>query len=262
MNYPHLEKAIDVIAKLRDPETGCPWDLKQNHRSLLKYFIEEVYEYIHAVEEEDYPKMEEELGDVLLQILLHSQIASENKHFDVDSVAKVLAEKMIYRHTHVLENQDKTISAEEVTANWKKLKNKKQNYTIQIEDAYAPALSASAKIGAKSQEINFDWDHIQDVMKKVEEELSEVKVEIAKDDQAKIYEEMGDLLFSVAQLSRHLGVDPEAALKDANLKFIKRINLVEAKVRQDGSEMKELPTTELENYWTKVKQELKSSQDS
>ncbi len=259
MEYKNLEKAIDVIAQLRDPINGCPWDLEQNHKSLLKYLIEESYEYIHAVEENDPKKMEEELGDVLLQVLLHSQIASETKAFDIDSVAKVLAEKMIYRHPHVFDKDNFKATSDEVTANWKKLK-KKKDFSINVDDAYAPSLTASNILGAKSQDVNFDWDHIDDVLAKVEEELQEVKDEMeTMESKERLYEEIGDLLFSVAQLSRHLEIDPEQALKDANLKFVKRVNLVEQAVRQDGHEMNQLPTETLEKYWQDVKQELRKS---
>lgn len=264
MEYPNLIRAIDVIAKLRDPKDGCPWDLKQDHKSLIKYLIEESYEYIHAIEDNDSTKMEEELGDVLLQVLLHSQIASESQKFSIDSVAKVLADKMIHRHPHVFKDKSLANNAEEVRENWDELKKKerKGQYHIRIDDAYAPSLKASEIIGAKSQEINFDWDHIEDVLAKVEEELQEVKDEMeTMESSERLYEEIGDLLFSVAQLSRHLNIDPEAALKDANLKFVKRVNLVEKKVADDGFRMVDLPTATLEQYWSKVKSELKKERD-
>ncbi|MFT6633215.1 MAG: MazG family protein [Bacteriovoracaceae bacterium] len=263
MEYQNLIKAIDVIAKLRDPENGCPWDLKQDHQSLLKYLIEESYEYIHAVEDKESKKMEEELGDVLLQVLLHSQIASETGSFNIDSVAKALAEKMIHRHPHVFKDKNTAIDAEQVRENWEALKKKerKDEFHIRVDDAYAPSLKAAEFIGAKSQEINFDWDHIDDVLAKVEEELQEVKDEMkTMESKKRLSEEIGDLLFSVAQLSRHLDIDPEEALKRANLKFVKRVNLVEGKVRADGHQMVDLPTNKLEEYWAKVKVELKSEQ--
>lgn len=256
MNYPNLEKAIDVIAKLRDPKTGCPWDLNQTHTSLLKYLIEESYEYIQAVEENEPKAMEEELGDVLLQVLLHSKIASQSGLFDIDSVAKKLAEKMIYRHPHVFEDKSMVLNESEVLDNWKKLKEKKKPkpYHIMMEDIYAPALTASYNIGAKSQDINFDWDNISDVMAKVEEELQEVKDEIqTMESQKRIKEEIGDLLFSVSQLARHLDIDPEMALKDANAKFVKRINKVEDYVHNQGLKMTDLKTSELESIWQDIK---------
>jgi len=262
MLYPNLEKAIEVIARLRDPKDGCPWDLEQDHQSLLKYLIEESYEYCHAVDEKNTSHMEEELGDVLLQVLLNSQIASETNSFDIESVAKVLSDKMILRHPHVFKNKSLASTSEEVLKNWNEIKKatKKHTYHIRVEDAYAPALLASYNIGAKSQAVNFDWDCIEDVLKKVEEELEEVKAEMkTMDSKQRIAEEIGDLLFSVAQLARHLDIEPEAALKAANLKFVKRVNLVEDKVKADGHEMAELKTSLLEEYWQKVKKELKNS---
>lgn len=260
MGYENLTRVIEVIKALRDPETGCPWDLEQNHQSLLKYLIEESYEYVEAVENGETKAMEEELGDVFLQVLLHSQIASESGHFNIDSVSKVLADKMIHRHPHVFKDTGKSVTSDEVTKTWQELKGKKGKYHISTSDAYAPALSASSHIGEKSQAINFDWDNVADVMKKVDEELLEVKEEIALDSKSKeVYEEVGDLLFSVAQLARHLDIDPEQALLDANLKFIKRINLVEDNVRADNKEMIQMQTSELENYWSAVKKELKGT---
>lgn len=261
MDYPELARAIAVIGKLRDPEGGCPWDLRQTHSTLLRFLIEESYEYIYAVDQDDPQKMEEELGDVLLQVLLHAKIASEKQHFDIESVAKKLADKMVHRHPHVFEDPAIARTEAEVKANWNQLKQseRKNEYHIRIEDAYSPALHASDKIGAKSQAVNFDWDNIQDVLAKVEEELAEVKVELKKTNNSKaIFEEMGDLLFSVAQLARHSGFSPEEALKQANLKFIKRINIVEDKVKADGQRMQDLSTETLEQYWSQVKQEIKA----
>ena len=270
MQYSNLTKTIEIIRKLRDPKDGCPWDLEQDHKSLLKYLIEESYEYCHAVEEKNTSHMEEELGDVLLQVLLHSQIASETDQFDIESVAKVLGEKMILRHPHVFKDKSIASTSEEVLKNWKEIKaiEKRKdvpahNHHITKEDAYAPALLASNNIGQKSGEINFDWDQVDDVLKKVEEELDEVKEEMKiRGPKEKMEEEIGDLLFSVAQLSRHLDIEPENALKQANLKFIKRVNLVEDKVTQDGHQMTDLKTSVLEEYWQKVKQELKNSDNN
>lgn len=260
MGYENLTRVIEVIKALRDPKTGCPWDLEQSHESLLKYLIEESYEYIEAVESKNSKAMEEELGDVFLQVLLHAQIASDSNKFSLDSISKVLADKMIHRHPHVFSTSNSNLSSDDVKKAWKQLKGKKEQYYISISDAYAPALTASNNIGAKSQAVNFDWDNVQDVVNKVDEELLEVKEEIAIDPSSKeVREEIGDLLFSVAQLARHLNIDPEEALKQANLKFIKRINLVEDHVKADSKKMTELQTSELEKYWAKVKNELKES---
>lgn len=256
-----IEKAMQVIAKLRHPSQGCPWDLEQTHESLLPFFIEEVYEYIHAVEIGDVLKMEEELGDVFLQVLLHSQIASESNHFDLNTVAKKLSDKMIRRHPHVFDRPELATNTTMVIQNWEKIKKTERGeskLSISLEDAAMPALMAARKIGKKSRKLNFDWEKVADVMAKVDEELIEVKDELAKipQESTKIKEELGDLLFSVAQLCRHLDVDPEQALREANLKFIKRINHVEKAVKTQGKEMQDFSTPELEKLWSKAKDQL------
>ena len=257
MDFQHIVEAINTIKALRHPKTGCPWDLKQTHKSLIKYLIEESYEYIHAIEQGDIDKMEEELGDVLLQVLLHAQIAEDNKHFDLGSVAKKLSEKMIHRHPHVFKDPSLASTPEEVTKNWQKLKNKpKAEFSITEEDIYLPSLQASYKIGEKSKTINFDWEKVEDVLAKVEEELEEVKVEMKASDYTKTRDEIGDLLFSVAQLARHLDIDPEEALKEANQKFVRRINKVETIVRKTGKEMKDLSVDELETVWQENKHKV------
>lgn len=259
MEYPQIKRAIEVIAALRHPDSGCPWDLKQDHKSLLKYLIEESYEYVHAVEIEDYKKMEEEMGDVLLQILLHSKIASESNHFDIESVAKTLADKMIYRHPHVFEDQTLAKNSDEVVANWEELKqkekNKKDEPFFTEEDTFMPSLMSAHKIGKKSAKVNFDWDNVQQVMAKVDEELLEVKEEMKdiENNKEKIKEEIGDLLFSVAQLARHLEIDSEQALRDANLKFIKRFTKLETAIKEDNKDMLRMEVSELEEYWQKIK---------
>jgi MazG family protein len=261
MDYPELARAIKVVARLRDPESGCPWDLQQTHASLLRFLIEESYEYSFAVEQNNKSKMQEELGDLLLQVLLHAQLAQDQNDFNIEDVAKTLADKMIRRHPHVFEDPNIAKTPEEVKKNWLQIKAKEQNnrYHIRTEDAYAPSLHAADKIGAKSQAVNFDWDHLQDVMSKVDEELAELKVEIQQNNPEKIFEEMGDFLFSIAQLARHLDFSPEQALKAANLKFVQRINQLEDQVRADGHEMTDLSTQELEVYWAKVKQLQKTN---
>jgi MazG family protein len=261
MEYPQLKRAIEVIAKLRDPQDGCPWDLKQDHQSLLKYLVEESYEYLHSVESGDTKKMEEELGDVLLQILLHSQIASESNYFDIESVAKTLADKMIHRHPHVFKDKSLASSAEDVRSNWEELKQKenKDKYYINTDDTHMPALMSAHKIGAKSQRVNFDWENIGQVADKVAEEWEEVKAEMEDIDanRENLKEELGDLLFSVAQLTRHLGFEAEEVLRLANQKFIKRFNILEDKVRDCGQEMTQMTVPELEEVWQSVKKELK-----
>lgn len=258
MEYPEFKRLVQTIDKLRDPKDGCPWDLKQTHESLLKYLIEEAYEFHQAVKSGEAPKMEEELGDVLLQVMLHSQIAKEAGHFDIESVSKKLADKMIERHPHVFQDQSLAKTAEEVSKNWEDIKRKSSSRYFKEDDAYMPSLMAAEKIGKKSKKVNFDWDTPEQVFKKVEEELEETREELERQEpvKAKIKEEIGDLLFSVAQLSRHLDIDPEEALREANLKFIRRFNHMEEKAERESLNMMKMNVEELENLWQSIKKEL------
>ena len=259
MSHPELERSIEVIKKLHHPTEGCPWDLEQTHQSLLKYLIEESYEFIEAVETGDPKLMEEEIGDVLLQVLHHATMGEKNGFFNLESISKRLADKMVKRHPHVFGDK-KGITAEQVTANWKDIKaEEKKNekkYTITRKLLHAPALEGSFRIGEKSTTVNFDWDDYYQVMMKVEEEWQEVKEELPPGGQfnkERVKEEIGDLLFSVAQLARHLGVNPEESLREANLKFIKRFQKVEDMVNASHRKMGEVSQSELEELWVKVK---------
>lgn len=264
MEYPQLLRVIEVIAKLRDPINGCPWDLEQTHQSLTKYLIEESYEFVHAVETNDYAKIQEEIGDVLLQVLLHSQIASESQKFDINSVAKSLADKMVYRHPHVFSNpaQEK-ISQEDVKTNWEKLKKKEKKDAsfFKEEEAYMPSLMAAQKIGKRSKRVNFDWENVEQVFDKVTEEYNEVKEEFEKPkrDLQRVREEIGDLLFSVVQLARHLDMEAEEVLRESNLKFIKRFNHLENQAKKSNIELMNCSVQELEDLWQQTKKELKKS---
>jgi MazG family protein len=210
------------------------------------------------VEKKEPKLMEEELGDVLLQVLLHSTIAAESKKFNLESVAKTLADKIIKRHPHVF-GDVKVSGAEEVTANWKAIKEKEKTekkYAIDEKVLQAPSLTSSYNIGKKSTAVNFDWDDYHQVAGKVEEEWQEVKDELPPGDKynkERVREEIGDLLFSVAQLARHLDIDPELCLRDANKKFINRFKKVEDEVKARGQKLGEVPQSELDKIWVEVK---------
>lgn len=259
MSYPELERVIEVVNKLRHPTEGCPWDLEQTHQTLLKHLIEESYEFIEAVEKQDPQMMEEELGDLLLQILLHSKMGSESKSFNLESVAKKIADKLIERHPHVFGDlQNQGITPDQVTENWEKIKASKKTgkkYFINHKLTYAPALTTAFVIGQKSKLVNFDWENANQVLYKVEEEWQELKEEMYRGSilQERVAEEMGDLLFSMAQLARHLGIDPEETLRAANKKFIKRFNKIEDLVDNSGKKLEETSQAELEELWVKVK---------
>lgn len=258
MAYPELERCIEVIKKLRHPTEGCPWDLEQTHQTLLKYLIEESYEYIEAVELNDKKMMEEELGDVLLQVLLHSTIADQEKAFTLESVAKTLADKIVRRHPHVF-NKQNDLTSDEVVERWqeiKKVEKGEKKYSIDQKYLHAPALESAFKIGKKSTSVNFDWEDYYQVMSKVEEEWQEVKEELPPGghfNKARVKEEIGDLLFSVAQLARHLDLNPEECLKEANKKFINRFQKVEDEVKGMGKKLEDMPQASLEEIWVKVK---------
>lgn len=270
MELPEFARLTQVVKKLRDPEGGCPWDLKQTHQSLLKYLVEESYEFIAAAEKDDPKEMEDEIGDVLLQVMLHCQFASEKGNFDIESVSKNLADKMIRRHPHVFETKDSNIDAEDVVSNWEKIKADEKGGEAEtlIDGSYVnfPALFAANKIGKKTNKIKFDWDDAAQVAYKVEEEWQELKEEIAVRGPAdasavnkeKMFEEMGDFLFSAAQLARHLDIDPEDACRQANKKFLNRFHKMEKLIKADNKDIAEMNQKQMDYYWDQVKLDERS----
>jgi MazG family protein len=262
MNYPELERAISVIKKLRDPDGGCPWDLEQTHESLLPFLLEETYEYLHAVETDNKEEMKDELGDILLQVILHSTIADQENNFSIEDVAKNLADKLIRRHPHVFDEKVGKLSQEQIKENWQKIKKeekteKKQKYQYELpmKELAFPALTSAERIGKITRRLNFDWDNAPQVAYKVEEEWQELKEEISGPEynMERVEEEMGDFLFSIAQLARHLKLDPEMTLRHANKKFISRFQKVEELITQDGKKFEEMNQMELDEYWNQVK---------
>lgn len=258
--FKNLVECVETINQLRDPQNGCPWDLKQTHESLLKYLLEESYEFFDAVERQDLSDMKDELGDVLLQVILHSRISEQNGNFSIEDVAQNLKEKIIERHPHVFSKDPKYqgISSDEVESNWKEIKsqNKANETVFSKKDLNFPSLFSSYKIGAKTTEHNFDWDDYAQVIYKVEEEWQELKEELTPHrpvDREKVEEELGDLLFSVAQLARHVEMNPEELLRKANQKFINRFTKMEALVKKRGYQLKDLNQDDLDVFWSQVK---------
>ena len=258
MGHVNFEKLYKVVAALRHPDTGCPWDLEQNHASLLKFLLEESYEFMSAVESGDSKNMEEEIGDVLLQVLLHCEIAQESKKFDLESVSKVLAEKLIRRHPHVFEKGASKISTKEVKINWQQIKSEEKGIKENLIDQSFlsfPALLSANKIGKKTNDIGFDWDDAKQVAYKVEEEWQELKEEMVKTkvDKKRVEEELGDFLFSSAQLARHFDLDPEETLRKANKKFIRRFNKMEELIKGESIDINDLNQKEMDHYWNETK---------
>jgi tetrapyrrole methylase family protein/MazG family protein len=245
-----FEELVQIFKKLRDPNGGCPWDLKQTHSSLKPYLIEESYETIDAIESAP-EKLPEELGDVLLQVMLHSQIGADDKRFSISDVITILSEKMIKRHPHVfgtLEVKD----SEGVLKNWEKIKQADRKDTEGILDGVPksmPALLRSHRIGEKVARVNFDWDTAENIKEKVHEELTEF-LQASPNDRAHQEEEFGDLLFTLAQLARKMSFNSEDLLQRANQKFINRFKKVAALA---GADQANWQRDKLEELWEQVK---------
>lgn len=260
MELPEFKKLLNTVKALRHPRSGCPWDLKQNHQSLIKYLIEETFEFKEAVESESITQIKEEVGDVLLQVLLHAEIASEKNHFNIEDVSKSLSDKLIRRHPHVFDNpNNENISVEKVKENWEKIKSEEKKNTksraIKKKVIYGPALKVAENIGHKTRDLNFDWEDAQQVAWKVEEEWQELKEGLMKPvyHEERIAEELGDFLFSAAQLARHLNLDPEELCQRANKKFLTRFNKMEELLTIEGKTFNSMTQAELDQYWSQVK---------
>lgn len=261
-----IEKLRWIMSQLRDPETGCPWDIKQNFASITAHTIEEAYEVVDAIEQNDFNELNKELGDLLFQVIFYSQLGQEQALFDFDSVVAAICEKLIRRHPHVF--GDKTLSTDEqIKANWENEKAKERQHKNQQDNLSIladvpknlPALSQAAKIQKRCAHVGFDWHDINDVFAKIEEEVLEVKEELhaPEIDKAALGEELGDLMFAVVNLCRHAKQEPETLLRQANKKFTKRFYGVEEQVNNSGKKFTEHNLAELEQYWQIVKSQEK-----
>ncbi len=263
MNSTNFQDLVKTISALRDPDSGCPWDLEQDHQSLSPYLIEETYELLETLQSRNYKEMKEELGDVLLQILLHSELASEKNEFDIFDVCQSLNEKMIRRHPHVFQKQ-KTVSIEDLKENWEKTKKsegKIETKYIKKKDLHLPSLASAHKIGERTNKVKFDWENSEETFKQFEAEIIELKNTLGCPSKSKfsqfentIEEELGDVLFTLAQLSRHLGFNAELTLKKANLKFYQRFQEM---IELSDKDFSELDQSEKEELWKKVKENEK-----
>lgn len=246
------------IMKLLRSENGCPWDREQDHKSIRQSVIEEAYEVVEAIDNDDLDGLIEELGDLLLQVIFHSQIADEEGEFNIYDVMSSLGKKLIYRHPHVF-LQKNVENSSEVVYNWNKLKYEKRNitrFTDKLKDIpKLPALMTSFKIQEKAAEIGFDWEDLNGPIHKVKEEYEEVKEAIAKYEigHEKIEDEIGDLLFAVVNLSRFLKVNPEVALYRTINKFIKRFEFIEKAVEESGKNLEDMTLEELDRLWNESK---------
>jgi len=259
-----MERLLAVMGQLRNPDGGCPWDLEQNFATIAPYTIEEAYEVADAIERQDMVALKDELGDLLLQVVFHAQMAREAGSFDFEAVAAAIAEKMIRRHPHVF--GDVTIkTADAQTAAWedhkeleRKAKASAEGRLASVLDGVAaglPALMRAIKLQRRAARVGFDWPHARDVLVKIDEELAEIKSEIDADGPPeRIQDEIGDLLFAVVNLTRHLNVDPEASLRHANAKFERRFRQVESRLSATGRSAADVGLDALEALWQQVKE--------
>lgn len=265
-----INELISTIAQLRDPKTGCPWDLKQTHKTLRKYLIEEAYEACDAISNGSLEDVCEELGDVLLQVVLHAQIASEENNFDIYKIARILNEKMIRRHPHVFANT-KVDGSDEVVANWEKIKEeeKKGRATDALaaaktlllgdepKDAWKNGFREAFAIGKASKKADFDWDDSLEVLNQVRAELDELEVEIKNKNKEAMHDEVGDVLFTAIQLCRHVKTDPDLAIFDSNMKFMHRWSAMQEHCSQNQVRFSDLSRDQKEKLWNQIKEQAK-----
>ncbi|MBL7543422.1 MAG: nucleoside triphosphate pyrophosphohydrolase [Bdellovibrionaceae bacterium] len=267
-NFNLFESLMQIVRSLRGPE-GCPWDKEQTHQTLTPYAIEEVYEFVEAIESKNDTLIKDELGDVLFQVALHAALAEERGAFQIQDVIANICEKLVRRHPHVF--SDVTVTGiDDVWKNWEEIKkNEKKNSPKKSAGPFdfpnhLPALQRAHKIGVKSQKLKFDWDSSDGVLKKVWEEIGELqdaKKEMDSKGQSHpgsieyeaVEEEFGDVLFSLSQWARHQSIEPEAALRKANKKFEDRFNTMMDLVARDNKNWDQMPDNEKEHYWAKAK---------
>jgi tetrapyrrole methylase family protein/MazG family protein len=247
---------VDVVAELRGP-MGCPWDRQQDHRSLRRYLIEETYEVVEAIDQGSLDKLEEELGDVLLQVLLHSQIANEEGSFDIADVCRRIRMKLIRRHPHVFGGLEVS-GVDEVLSNWEHIKSREpgkseMDSAISGVPSSLPALMRASEISKKAARVGFEWPDLGGVLAKLKEEVSEVEESIASGDEGSIKHEIGDLLFAVVNLARWLKVDPEESLREMLERFRNRFEAIERHARSEGRHISDMTIEEMDAVWNSVK---------
>ncbi|SHE82016.1 ATP diphosphatase [Microbulbifer donghaiensis] len=260
-----VEDLQHLMAELRNPDGGCPWDLKQSFATIVPSTIEEAYEVAEAIESEDYAHLREELGDLLFQVIYYAQLGREAGHFDFPRIVDTLVRKVVRRHPHVFpsgelygDNRADAIGEEQVKQNWETIKAEERDAkgeggTLGGVALGLPALTRAAKLQKRAARVGFDWPSIDGVLAKIEEEIGELREAIAAGDRGHAREELGDLLFSCVNAARHLKVDPETALRHCNRKFERRFNAVEAELKEQGRQPADASLAELDQLWDKAK---------
>lgn len=252
-----INRILEVMTALRTPETGCPWDLEQNFTTIAPYTIEEAYEVVDAIQRDDMADLKEELGDLLLQVVFHARMAEEQQLFDFNDVANAIADKMIRRHPHVFSDADAQ-TPDAVKQNWEEIKaaekaEKGKPIESLMEDipVALPGLSRGVKIQNRAAKLQFDWPDVEPVFDKLNEEIAEVREAIKADNHDAIEDEIGDVLFVVANIARHLKVDPEQAVRRTNEKFANRFRYLEQEVAKTGKD--KFTLAELDGFWEMAK---------
>ena len=252
-----FQKLVDIIAQLRDPVSGCPWNIKQTPQSLIPNMVEELYEVVEAIEDGDNVALMEELGDLLLHIVMQAQLASESGAFNIIDVLNHINDKLVRRHPHVfgeLELKD----ADTVKKNWERLKKAEKQERKSVLEGIPralPALIYAQRMQEKAASVGFDWDDVPPILEKIDEETKELKSALETEDQTRIKEEVGDLLFTIVNLARKLHLDAESALKETARKFSKRFQYIEEQYRQNGENINEASLEELNSFWELSKKE-------
>ena len=255
-----VPRLVEIMRRLRDPQSGCPWDIEQDFGTIAPYTIEEAYEVADAIERNDSEDLLGELGDLLLQVVFHAQIAADKGLFCFEDVANAIADKMVARHPHVFGDESRDKSAEQQTRDWETVKaaeraDKAQTGTLDGVAVGLPALLRAVKLQKRASRVGFDWPDASHVLDKITEEAAELQEAADSLPQEKVEEEFGDLLFVMANLARHMKIDPEAALRGANAKFTRRFERIEALLAERGRTPAQSDLSEMDTLWDQAKLE-------
>ena len=253
-----LPRLLEIMRRLRDPETGCPWDIEQDFATIAPYTIEEAYEVADAIERDAWDELKDELGDLLLQVVFHAQIAEDRGLFAFPAEADKISDKMVARHPHVFGDESRDKSADQQTRDWETVKAAERAAKAQsgVLDGVAlglPALMRAVKLQKRAARVGFDWPDASHVLDKIQEEAAELTEAATTLPQDKVEEEMGDLLFVMANLARHMKIDPEVALRRANAKFTRRFQSIEAALANDGRRPEQSTLEEMDRLWDAAK---------
>ncbi|PTE15018.1 nucleoside triphosphate pyrophosphohydrolase [Fuscovulum blasticum DSM 2131] len=257
-----IRRLLEIMARLRDPDTGCPWDVEQTFASIARYTLEEAHEVVDAIEREDWAELRGELGDLLLQTVFHARMAEEAGLFGFSDVVAAISDKMVARHPHVFGDESRDKTAEQQTVDWEALKARERGARARVLDGVAlalPALTRAVKLQNRAARVGFDWPSTEEVLDKLTEEAREVVEARETLTQDEVSEEIGDLLFVMANLARHLKVDPEAALRAANQKFTRRFARIEDWLTEAGKTPDQSDLAEMDALWNRAKAEEKAA---